>query len=737
MILVSSIGLLALALRFFRLTDRSLWLDEIITAHAAHLGGPADVIAFARSWIDQMPLYYMVTWLLHPWGDGAFVLRLQSAVAGTLAVIAVFWVGKGLFGLRAGAIAALLMAVMPYAVWYSQEARDYALLMLLSTLQMYLAYLAIKRGRWFHWLGLGVCTTLNLYTHYLALETTAAVVLFIGGYLLTDLLRNLANRLKVAVSVLLLTAAVAAIFVHWRPVLRSIYLAVFSLADFAKNHRAATLATALVLIAAMAVVVRWQNRRIDAALQRPTIQRLALAIGTGLAVMAAYVPWLPALRVFLASPQGLTRLQLGLGPNLAGLADIPARLGLSWIILAVFSAGLIALGARFWSRRTPETAIVCSWLLVPLVLMFVSFRWAIVNVDIRYFSFVFPAAMLVVGVGADAIGVESAKLVRRLSRRSGRPSTTTLATLFVGALLLAQAVPALATSYQAPKDDWRGVAEHIAGASSPGSVVMSIGAYSDWGVLCLQYYFRQLHSAVTVIDGMQVTSDTIDELGRTPGPTWAVINHASRSQLAAISNSTNMKAEYVDATGDIIVVRATDTAVSAFDQARELLAWEQPLEPQLVASTGLFDLLAGQAKLGPNLVDESASSEWLLSSGASLNGANVVLNPNASVSEVNAFITGAHPAPGTVLRVSFEHETQDLRGSLTVFASAYGRPSQVIASFPSGSGYACGRSDGWVQSYFGLVVPPATTSLVLLLRADGAGTASFRSLAINAISAAA
>ena len=132
-----------------------------MTAQSAHLAGPGDVIAQSEVYVNQAPLFYLMTWLLRPWGDGEFILRLPAAIAGVLTVFAVYLLGKELFGRRAGLVAALLTSVSPYMVWYSQEARNYSLLMLLTTLQMYFAYTAVTRSRRTDWLGLAVVTTLN------------------------------------------------------------------------------------------------------------------------------------------------------------------------------------------------------------------------------------------------------------------------------------------------------------------------------------------------------------------------------------------------------------------------------------------------------------------------------------------------------------------------------------------------------------------------------------------------
>jgi hypothetical protein len=56
----------------------------------------------------------------------------------------------------------------------------------------------------------------------------------------------------------------------------------------------------------------------------------------------------------------------------------------------------------------------------------------------------------------------------------------------------------------------------------------------------------------------------------------------------------------VDATGTIHVVRGSASGLSALDQARAILRWELPLEPQLGPYVKLLDGLASPrtAKIG-------------------------------------------------------------------------------------------------------------------------------------------
>src|SRR6185437_10957473 len=83
------------------------------------------------------PLYYCVAWVwARLFGDHEAGLRSLSAVAGVLVVPIAYGLGARLIGRRAGLIAAALTACNPLLVWYSQEARSYSMLVLLSAVSL-------------------------------------------------------------------------------------------------------------------------------------------------------------------------------------------------------------------------------------------------------------------------------------------------------------------------------------------------------------------------------------------------------------------------------------------------------------------------------------------------------------------------------------------------------------------------------------------------------------------------
>jgi mannosyltransferase len=165
--------LLAFALRLFYLTDKEIWYDEAFAALYAgrDLGsivyGTITPVQGAAADIHPL-LYYF---FLHGWmqiGQSPFVLRFPSVAFGMLAVALVARLGARLFQPKVGLLAAALTAVSPFHIWYSQEARMYSLLCLVSLVSIYFFVKGWQEDRWLNWGAFGFFTGLSLYVHNLA-----------------------------------------------------------------------------------------------------------------------------------------------------------------------------------------------------------------------------------------------------------------------------------------------------------------------------------------------------------------------------------------------------------------------------------------------------------------------------------------------------------------------------------------------------------------------------------------
>ena len=179
----AGLGLVVLAgagLRFATLRTQSLWFDEAVTAHLLRM----DLVAMLRAIPGSEstpPLYYVLGWLwTHVFGTGEVGLRSLSAAFGTATIGVVWALGRRLGGDRAGLAAATLVAFNPMLVWFSQEARSYALLALLGALSALLWLRALERpraaGRALAW---GAVAVLALATHYYAVFLVAPQALWL------------------------------------------------------------------------------------------------------------------------------------------------------------------------------------------------------------------------------------------------------------------------------------------------------------------------------------------------------------------------------------------------------------------------------------------------------------------------------------------------------------------------------------------------------------------------------
>ncbi|MEO0867364.1 MAG: glycosyltransferase family 39 protein [Cyanobacteria bacterium J06642_11] len=184
--------LLAALLRLWNLAAKPLWVDELYTAFYS-LGKSLDEIPLGTllpaqqywSLLDapgtpwqavqaltlhsnHPPLFFMAMnrWLA-ALGTSVWTLRAFAVLWGVVAVAGVFYLGRRLAGAQVGKLAALFMAVSPYGIYLSQEARHYSLAVAIALFAL-VQWIALLQGnrspiRWLGWIFLNAT---GLYVHY-------------------------------------------------------------------------------------------------------------------------------------------------------------------------------------------------------------------------------------------------------------------------------------------------------------------------------------------------------------------------------------------------------------------------------------------------------------------------------------------------------------------------------------------------------------------------------------------
>lgn len=137
-LILALITAVAAFLRFYRLGDWSFWGDEVFS-----LGNKVD--GFFRS--TSVSLIHATTAAL---GTNEWTARLGPAIIGTFSIPLLYFPTRRVLGPGTALISAGLLAVSTWHIYWSQNARFYALLLLLYTFALLVFYLAFEEDRpWF------------------------------------------------------------------------------------------------------------------------------------------------------------------------------------------------------------------------------------------------------------------------------------------------------------------------------------------------------------------------------------------------------------------------------------------------------------------------------------------------------------------------------------------------------------------------------------------------------------
>jgi uncharacterized membrane protein len=205
--------ILGAILRFGNLDFKPLWMDEVITTIFSFgknyqdlpldtifpITKLADIFTYKpgiscsqiaeniASQSTHPPLFFCgmyvwLGWLQSVDMDWIWKVRSLPAILGIVGIFVIYWVNRIAFSPQAGLAAAGCMAVSPFAVYLSQEARHYTLPMLLVSLAL-LGLIQIQKdifqsqkiqvGVWYFW---GIINSISLYTHYFCLLALIAQI---------------------------------------------------------------------------------------------------------------------------------------------------------------------------------------------------------------------------------------------------------------------------------------------------------------------------------------------------------------------------------------------------------------------------------------------------------------------------------------------------------------------------------------------------------------------------------
>ncbi|MEM7166538.1 MAG: glycosyltransferase family 39 protein [Planctomycetota bacterium] len=331
-------------LRLFHLAEQSLWIDEIFTIAAAS-GSWGEMIFAPRAATNIPPFYYAIIHALGLENGGEFALRLPSVAFGVLTLPLIASVARNWLGERVAVIAIWIAALSPFHVWYSQDARPYALLILLSTLAVAARQsldhaCAQGRDHWWPRLLFALCAASLVYCH---------------------------------------TVGIALIVV----------LGVIALWGAPKRQRVREWFTfgaiGILLVPAVALVVAYPV----APVPEKSIDNLTL-------LLPPYTLW-----TFAAG--------YSIGPSVGDLhrdGRMQAMWEHVWVVgpALCLLAGVTFSGVwHLWRRQHAVRVALLVWLLLPIALGILASSATVQNFNVRHASTAYPAFVIVLAVGIAAV----------------------------------------------------------------------------------------------------------------------------------------------------------------------------------------------------------------------------------------------------------------------------------------------------------------------------------------------
>jgi len=191
--------LLAFGLRVYRFDYQELRGDETfgyLFVQRSYTGMIDATIELAEP--HPVGSYFVLKSWLGVAGDSEFALRFPSAWFGVLAVALTLRLAARLSFRRAtGLLATLLLAISPYAIWHSQDARMYSMSMALTVAAVWLGVETLQRQRMRWGMAYVGVAWLALHTHYYAAFVLVALNVFVAtrAIFIPAMRANLANWL--------------------------------------------------------------------------------------------------------------------------------------------------------------------------------------------------------------------------------------------------------------------------------------------------------------------------------------------------------------------------------------------------------------------------------------------------------------------------------------------------------------------------------------------------------------
>ena len=661
----------AAILRLTCLDCRSFWLDEASTAMVLQFSSVGSALEYAHGWPDHPPGTFMLTWALGWLGPTEGPVRLAYAAAGIAGCLALFAIGRRLTDTSGGLAAGGLCAVMPFAVFYAQEARPYVWSMLMAAVIFWLAHRIVTERGLRDWALFGAACVLGAYVSFLLLAVIGAACALIAVDTVVGQLGRRRRREPFLcdgyrVKVVLMTGFIAAVAVGPQAprLLAFIERGDLSGARFPRDH-VPTLAEAAERL-----------RELDVMGWPATLA----AIG---AIVAILMIWRGRWRA------GLIPL-LWLAIPLAGF-------------VLTFRGGITLVWSRYFA--------------------------------IVYPAFVLLAALAIWGIARAAQEVAQRLVRWKRQPLRPASWAGAIGSLILVSAIASTTVPSVVASYHRPKGtDYRAAGALIAAAGRP-ALVLAAGLHPDWVQLGLGYALWARRLDASVVDARRLDSVAFALLaGRTSvwAASYPSVEGRNSSPGIEVIDFADMVLARPSEAGGSTVDDAVSLLRWAAADRPELMTTSDLVASLSPGARVGPELLVPPPMAQPDSGGPLPLGSWALQPGSRVadDSRGFVVEPAGA--QVDVRLVTDQVAARHRYRLTFE--TRGDPGSvMRVFFASIDPVGVWLDIQPSGSGFKATGGDGWSLGGFAFVVPDQSSQALVTLRTEPSGRAEFRSVSLREI----
>ena len=183
-LIIGTLLILGLFTRFFGIGYQSIWIDEGSTFYFTHYS-LSELMDMAE---PNSPIYHRMEGIfLDTLGQNELALRFTSAVAGALTVPLAYMLCMRLFNNRSAAlVASALFLMSPICLFYGQDGRGYAIVLMLFIVQVLVLLKALETERNAYWLIFSLLSAVQFTMQYSGIIATFTLYLYAGYRCLKD-----------------------------------------------------------------------------------------------------------------------------------------------------------------------------------------------------------------------------------------------------------------------------------------------------------------------------------------------------------------------------------------------------------------------------------------------------------------------------------------------------------------------------------------------------------------------